>query len=109
MENRTTLKRDHRRIRQLFTEFESLPERAYLGRWAIFKAIDGLVRCYLEDRDTALQANSRDGALLGLLDELAEADYRDDRFIALMRELRDAVEECAPQEDGGLRGLRTSA
>lgn len=109
MESRILLRRDHRRICQLFAEFESLPERAYLGRWALFKAIDGLVRAYLEDRELAAQPAAREDALLALLEELASTGYRDDRFITLMRELRDAVDESAPRGDEGLDGLRTTA
>jgi|GEM_PF-6963524 len=82
------LKREHTRIAQLFAEFEQLPERACIGRAAIVRQIDDLVRVHIShergDPDEY-------GLMLRLLGEIAKMDCHDVMYVPRVLVLRNLL------------------
>ena len=95
MDALTILKREHTRISQLFRELDALPERACLGRRALMREIDDLVRRHMrmESAFNATAFASSGATAWALLDELAAMDCRDGSYAARIGMLRELLLE----------------
>ena len=108
MDALTVLKREHTRILQLFDEFAALPKRACLGRLAIVREIDTLLRRHIKVEESVFYGNAAGrtceahAAALRALDELSSIDCRDDSYVTLVLALRDVLAAHIREEEANV-------
>lgn len=117
MDALTVLRREHTRIEQLFTEFDSLSDCACAGRKAIMCEIDELVRRHIameealiyrhlakapewaDDRTTPLRSEEEHQLALRLLDEIARTECHAAVYVARAHVVRDVLLHHMKEEE----------
>lgn len=118
MDALTVLKREHTRIEQLFSEFDSLPDGACKGRQALMREIDDTFRRHLrleealvyqrlataagyqlQDRVVGLHSTQEHAMAIRLLDEISRTECHDVMYVPRVLVLRDLIARHIREEE----------